>query len=80
MVQPTISIRTVTPADIKYKEEAAKVVNAAYRSEGQFVKFLFWHLAMATDALFQIRWLDHWERYCQRRTLHSWYDGKIHFG
>lgn len=41
MVQPTISIRTVTPADIKYKEEAAKVVNAAYRSEGQFVKFLF---------------------------------------
>ncbi|KAL7315722.1 hypothetical protein PS15m_004902 [Mucor circinelloides] len=34
MVQPTISIRTVTSADVKYKEEAAKVVNAAYRSEG----------------------------------------------
>lgn len=34
MVQPTISIRTAIATDVKYKEEAAKVVNAAYRSEG----------------------------------------------
>ncbi|GAN10905.1 acetyltransferase [Mucor ambiguus] len=34
MVQPTISVRTAIPTDVKYKEEATKVVNAAYRSEG----------------------------------------------
>ncbi|KAI8075389.1 acyl-CoA N-acyltransferase [Gilbertella persicaria] len=34
MVQPTVSVRKVIPADIKHAEEATKVVNAAYRSEG----------------------------------------------
>ncbi|CEP18956.1 hypothetical protein [Parasitella parasitica] len=34
MVQPTISIRSVVATDVQYKDEAAKVVNAAYRSEG----------------------------------------------
>lgn len=35
MVQPTISVRTVVSTDVIYKEEATKVVNAAYRSEGK---------------------------------------------
>ncbi|KAI7898972.1 acyl-CoA N-acyltransferase, partial [Cokeromyces recurvatus] len=34
MVQPSFCIRKVTLEDIRYKEEATKVVNAAYRSEG----------------------------------------------
>lgn len=41
MVQPTISVRTVVSTDVIYKEEATKVVNAAYRSEGKGGDFVF---------------------------------------
>ncbi|KAI9475516.1 MAG: acyl-CoA N-acyltransferase [Benjaminiella poitrasii] len=34
MVQPTVCVRKVTPEDIQYVEQATKVVNTAYRSEG----------------------------------------------
>lgn len=44
MVQPTISVRTVASTDVIYKEEAAKVVNAAYRSEGKGGGILFLQL------------------------------------
>ncbi|KAI7899031.1 acyl-CoA N-acyltransferase [Cokeromyces recurvatus] len=33
MVQPSVYIRKATITDIRYKEEAAKVVNTAYRTE-----------------------------------------------
>lgn len=36
MVQEsTIYVREVTPADVKYNETAAAVVNSAYRSKGK---------------------------------------------
>jgi hypothetical protein len=35
MVQPTISVRKVIATDIQYIDEAVKVVNGAYRSEGK---------------------------------------------
>lgn len=34
MVQPSISVRQAVSTDIKYAEQAAKVVNDAYRTEG----------------------------------------------
>jgi hypothetical protein len=49
MVQATISVRTAIPTDVKYKEEATKVVNAAYRSEGQSAKLLFFVLTFGHD-------------------------------
>jgi hypothetical protein len=35
MVQPTISVRKAIATDIQYADEAVKVVNGAYRSEGK---------------------------------------------
>lgn len=34
MVQPAIFVRKVVPSDVRFMNEATKVVNAAYRSEG----------------------------------------------
>lgn len=38
MVQPAISVRKVVAADIQYADEAAKVINGAYRSGGKINK------------------------------------------